>query len=164
MKNNKVNSSNQNLLEDRLFYLKEQDKNPIIQSIKKPLSEHKNIIFAYLLGSFIEENHFRDIDVAVFLNPDSFPKYNFIFEADLAENLMSNLSERYPIDVRTLNSSSLGFKYQAIQGRLIMDNDPEARCQVIEYILSRYLDLKPILKHHTRELFDLENKSRQASS
>ncbi len=164
MENNKVNSSNQNFLEDRLFYLKGQDKTPIIRSIKKTLSEHKDIIFTYLLGSFIEENHFRDIDVAVFLNPDLLPEYNFIFEADLAEDLMTNLSERYPIDVRTLNSSSLTFQYQAIQGRLIIDNDPEARCQVIEYILSRYLDLQPILKHHTRELFDLENKSRQASS
>ncbi len=143
--------------ENNVFYLKEKDKDSLVQSIKNKLADNKKINFAYLFGSFIEQDYFRDIDVAVFLYSDFLPELNFIFEEDLAKSLMCELPKNFPVDIRILNSSSISFQYNAIRGKLLVDKDPEIRYELISYVLSRHFDLKPILRHHTRELFDLEN-------
>jgi len=143
--------------EIQVYYLQEIDKEPLYRAIESKLLEREEIVFAYLLGSFIERENFRDIDIAVFLMPEILPGSYFDYEADLADDIMTTLPKRIPVDVKILNDTNVVFQYNVIKGRLIKDVDPEIRCRKIEYILSRYFDLKPILKHYTRELFDLEH-------
>ncbi len=143
--------------EIQVYYLQEIDKEPLYRAIESKLLEREEIVFAYLLGSFIERENFRDIDIAVFLMPGMLPRSYFDYEADLADDIMTTLPKRIPVDVKILNDTNVVFQYNVIKGRLIKDMDPDVRCRKIEYILSRYFDLNPILKHYTRELFDLEH-------
>ena len=143
--------------EIQVFYLQEIDKAPFFRAIESKLLEREEIVFAYVLGSFVGQEYFRDIDIAVYLLPEMMPRFYFDYEADLADDIMAILPQRIPVDVKILNDTDIMFQYNVIKGRLIKDVDPELRSRKIEYVLSRYFDLQPIIKHYTRELFDLEH-------
>lgn len=89
------------------------EKETIVNRITKFLEVHKEISFAYIHGSFLQEGHFKDIDVAVYLKniPESFLQYELELEAEL----MKSLGE-FAIDVRVLNASPLSFRYHVIKG------------------------------------------------
>ena len=58
-----------------------------------------------------------------------------------------------PVDVRVLNNASVSFMYHVMKGELILDNDEEIRCRLMEQMVRQYLDMKPILYRAMKEAF-----------
>lgn len=113
-----------------------KEREEIIEKIKHRLQEHPEILFAYLLGTFLHRDDFKDIDAALFLNETSI-KANHIDTFDYEIN-MSLLLEKeiqpgqvikrsVPIDVKVINDAPLGFKYSVSRGFLLFSRDEDAR-------------------------------------
>jgi len=120
------------------------------------LARESEIVFAYAHGSFVQDGPFRDLDVAVFLDPAFLPEADFRYEMQLQSRLENAVKSPCAVDARILNKASLSFQYHAIRGRLLLDRKPDVRVSFSTYVVSRYLDIEPILRHHTKEAFALD--------
>jgi hypothetical protein len=136
----------------QVFYLPPKDKDALCEHMSQILLRRPEIVYAYVHGSFVTEDYFRDLDVAVWLNDQFWPEHSFAYEDEVAQEIVGEIHTEFPVDVRILNKTSIPFQYKVFQGTLLVDKDPESRVQWIEYIVGRYLDLKPILMHALREV------------
>ncbi len=59
------------------------DKQIIKEKIKKILLESQEIIFAYLYGSFLEREDYKDIDIAIFVDREKVKDF-FDYETSLS--------------------------------------------------------------------------------
>ena len=129
--------------------LKDPAKDKIIQKIRSRLSQEKNIVFAYVHGSFLGENGFNDIDIAVFLDPKTAAPNPV--DLGIALSLKLEKSLNVPVDVKILNSAPLSFRYHATKGKLILDCDDVVREDFLCRTWSDYFDFKPVAKIYLRE-------------
>lgn len=125
------------MLEDRFLRkipLNGESREAVIKAIKKYLSERKDVVFAYLHGSFIEASEFRDIDVAVFTAQ---PVKEIEFESDLSYELTEKAG--YPVEVRVINDAPVAFQMAALgKGKVILNRQDELRTDFIENIGRKY--------------------------
>ncbi|MBE8540172.1 nucleotidyltransferase domain-containing protein [Geoglobus acetivorans] len=127
------------------------DRDDIKNRIKNILKGREEVIFAYLHGSF-GEAHFRDVDVAVFV--DEGKVKDFIqYEVELSIEIEKSV--KLPVDVRVLNSAPLSFKYRAIRGELLLSRDDELRFRFMEEVIREYLDFKPVEERMIREILSM---------
>ena len=125
----------------------------IEEAIAHTLDAHAEISFAYLHGSFVHGPQARDIDIAVYLKPDRIPDATFAYEDSLAQEITSKAGPSVPADVRVMNNTPIPFQYHVLKGKLLVDHDPDDRLELMSFIISRYLDMKPLLEHHLKEAF-----------
>ncbi len=116
------------------------------------LSQSSEVCFACVHGSFLEPNiGFRDVDVGVWIEPSEVPKEQVLdYELELSRQLEREVS--YPVDVKVLNYSTLGFRYAASGGALVFARDADLWYQFREETWMHYLDFAPRSK---QMLFDL---------
>lgn len=126
-----------------------REKDVIIKKLKKALEKHAEISFAYLHGSFITGEGFKDIDIAIYLK--EMPLSQLEYELKIESELMK-IIERHPVDVRILNTSPLSFKYNVIKDGiyLIVRNDDE-RADFQEVTLRNYFDFAPYRNIYLKE-------------
>ncbi|WP_027370122.1 nucleotidyltransferase domain-containing protein [Desulfovermiculus halophilus] len=141
----------------QVFSLSQAEKDSLVRDIGRVLQEYVEIMYAYVHGSFVHEPHFRDLDIGVWLYPELVPEKTFSYEDTVAQKIICKTGMIYPADVRILNQTSIPFQYKVFQGELVVDRDPETRCERIEYIVSRYLDMRPVLNHAIREVCSRES-------
>jgi len=136
-------------MDNRYFRIVDHEKESIIESVKVCLKNRSDVIFAYLHGSFFTEDRFKDIDIAVYLDP--LPPS--LLEAELElEAKLSNVVKRYPVDIRILNNASLSFRYNVIKnGQPIVVNNDNIRSDFVEATLSYYFDFSPFLQEYLKE-------------
>jgi len=136
-------------MDNRYFRIVDNEKESIIESVKVCLKNRSDVIFAYLHGSFFTEDRFKDIDIAVYLDP--LPPS--LLEAELElEAKLSNVVKRYPVDIRILNNASLSFRYNVIKnGQPIVVNNDNIRSDFVEATLSYYFDFSPFLQEYLKE-------------
>ena len=90
------------------------DRERVVQSLQGALEGRPEIVLALLHGSFLAAGAYRDIDVAVWLDPGSLSREErFRYAVDLSVHLHLRLGA--PIDVRVLNDAPLAFRYHALQ-------------------------------------------------
>ncbi|MEO1785353.1 nucleotidyltransferase domain-containing protein [Thermodesulfobium sp. 4217-1] len=126
----------------------------IEESIRNLLLKREDISFAYLHGSFVKEDYFHDIDIAVYLEkvPDSILEYELQLEAELALSI-----GKYIFDVRVLNSAPLSFKYNVIKnGVILLAKDDDKRCDFQETTITNYCDFLPYRKAYMKENIGIE--------
>lgn len=63
------------------------NKEKIIQELHDFLLKEKKIIFAYLHGSFLGENEFNDVDIAIYVDENTLDKNPVDFEISLSLKL-----------------------------------------------------------------------------
>ncbi len=127
----------------QIFYsLEENEKEKIITIISNFLNENKNIEFAYIHGSFVNANYFRDIDIGVFIREDCIQE----LEKELENNLSIKLTEilNYECDIKIINNSPIQFQYAVLKGKQISCKNKESLVLFKEEIFLKYLDFKPI--------------------
>jgi len=129
--------------------LKDAAKNKIIRELRNRLSQEKNIVFAYVHGSFLDKNDFNDIDIAIFLNQKTAAPNPVDFEISLSLKLEKSLD--VSVDVKILNFAPLSFRYHASKGELILDRDMAIREDFLCRTWSDYFDFKPVAKIYLRE-------------
>lgn len=132
-----------------LFRLDPARRDQIVQMLADMLGADPRVCFAYVHGSFLQSDRFHDIDVGVYFDGSSGG-----LDGPAAE-LAARLSARtgYPVDVRALNDAPLSFVFHVLQGRLLVTRDEALLAEVIERTVRDYLDIEPLLRRATREMF-----------
>lgn len=122
---------------------KTNEKKEVVSKLKVFLKKRKEIIFAYIHGSFAEGIPFNDIDIAVYVEE------NFISREEATDYSLKITAEAEmvtkisPLDVKVLNYAPIGFKYFSTKGILLFSKDEEKRCDFLEETWKRYFDLLP---------------------
>jgi uncharacterized protein len=136
-------------MNERYFNIIPDERKSIIDRLKSCLESHRDIVFAYLHGSFAIGDRFKDIDIAVYL--DSLPSSPLQVELEI-ETELGDAIKKYPVDVRILNNSPLSFRYNVIKhGEPIVVHDDDLRSDFVETTLSNYFDFSPFLKIYLKE-------------
>lgn len=123
----------------------------ILARLKEALAEHPEVVFAYVHGSFVEEGPFRDIDLAVWVDPAA---HHVSHPLDYEINLGLDLQQRarIPVDVKRLNEAPLAFRYHATRGQLLLSRNDEVREAWVERVRDEYWDFQPVARRHLVEL------------
>ncbi len=141
----------------RIYRVSPEEKEQIIELLATALAEELDVVCAYLHGSFIEAEAFRDIDVAVFLDP--LPKAIWRREGELADRLEKALrwvGFRFPIDVQTLNQAPPAFRAAAIRPRQILFcRDEDRRSDFEAATWSEYFEVRRLHEGYLREVLSL---------
>lgn len=126
------------------------EKAQIVNAIQHILEEKREILFAYIFGSFVDRETYRDIDVALYLkDPQGID--TLWFELALEEELERKV--RLPFDVRVINDAPLGFVYHVLaQKILVLDRDTELRARFESLVLRKYFDFRHLLQEYLREV------------
>ena len=125
-------------------------KDIMISLIREVTREDGRVVFAYLYGSFVKEESFRDIDVGVYLMDAG--ENSIVVSAELKTKL-SRGAQRHSFnftadqfDVKILNDAPFTFLRRVFeQGILLFDQNPELRTDVIEYVSLKYRECAGIL-------------------
>jgi uncharacterized protein YutE (UPF0331/DUF86 family)/predicted nucleotidyltransferase len=125
-------------LEFRRFQVKPEERLNLLDRLKDLLTEIDSIVFAYVHGSFVEANSFRDVDVAVWVeDPDNAIRY----AVDVSARLGAELG--IPTDVHVLNRAPLPFRYHVYtRGKLLLSRDDNLRLGEFDETLRQYFDIK----------------------
>lgn len=123
----------------------------ILARLKETLAEHDEIVFAYVHGSFVEGGPFRDIDLAVWVNPAAEPvSHPLDYEINLGLALQQRV--KLPVDIKRLNEAPLAFRYHATRGQVLLSRDDEVRVTWVERVRDEYWDFHPVARRHLVEL------------
>jgi predicted nucleotidyltransferase len=129
-------------------------KDKIKKQIEKEINSRKEIIFAYIFGSFADIKHtssysYNDIDIAIYID-----EKNEIKDVFYEINLSNKLEEmvKIPVDIIRLNNASDVLIYRATQGILIKNIDDNLRINFITTSWKKYWDFQKLLKEHLLEL------------
>jgi predicted nucleotidyltransferase len=128
----------------------ERDREPIVGRLQHELEARPEIVLALLHGSFPQGGPYRDVDVAVWLDPGPFSRgERFRYALDLSVHLHLQLG--CPIDVRVLNDAPLAFRYHALQGRALVVRDETFLDELRARTWDDYLDFQPFARQYLRE-------------
>jgi predicted nucleotidyltransferase len=127
------------------------EKADVKRLLQQFLGQREEIRFACLHGSFLEPSGFRDVDVAVWVDPAGVPEEKAL---DYAFTLSARLEHwiSLPIDVKVLNYASLGFQYAAMQGEPILVRDENEWCDCRERLWRDYWDFAPLAREALLDL------------
>lgn len=107
------------------------------------LSRHDPVLLAYLFGSFVRDDTYQDIDIALLLSGTMEPYTQFKQQMQIAGEIEDLLSPPVPCDVRVLNGAPVEFQYEVIRtGCIVFCRSEEERIAYETGIMRRYLDLK----------------------
>lgn len=119
------------------YQISQKEKERIIQKSSLFLQKQKEISFAFIFGSFLEEKPvtFRDIDIGIFLKPLTIDQdKTFDYETSLAIQLSKLIS--FPadrLDIRILNFTSKMFQNSIFsRGFLLFARDLNLLTSLIE--------------------------------
>jgi len=109
----------------------------------------KEIVVAYLHGSFATSLFFSDIDLGIITQNDLEKTLNFEFDL---ENRLEKIV-KYSVDVRVLNRAPLTFCQKVIrQKNVILDRDPNLRADFEGRILKQYFDVAYFHRQYLKEV------------
>ncbi len=132
----------------------EDKKAELIALIKETLM-NEHILFAYVFGSFITEQMFNDIDIAVFVDLQKIsPRTLLEYEIELEQKLSKNI-KGYKLEIKTLNNAPVSFKYQVIKNGLpILVKDEDSMVDFETLTFSMYFDFEPLHRAYLKEVLN----------
>ena len=129
------------------------NREKLITVLKEILEKEKEILFAYLYGSYaLNTIHPKsDIDVAVYFKPSDIKGY-LQKEKELSAALITKLHND-SVDLRILNTLFFLLKYKVIkEGIPILIKDEAERVDFETMIMNRFFGLKPYLEEYNQML------------
>jgi len=134
----------------RYFDVPPNVREAIVKQLRAVLAVRSEIRLAYLLGSFVEARPFRDIDIAVYLEPESLQEIDplrYCFQlADALERVVG-----YPVDVHRLNDAPCGFRFSATCGQVLVSRDEAFRLEWTTRTWHEYAEFEPYRRMYLRE-------------
>ena len=106
--------------------------------------------FAYLHGSFLGDDSFGDIDVAVSVDSEGMKIDPTTYELDLEAVLERGLG--FSVDVRLVDEAQPSFRYAVTRGDALLVRDREAYATFRERTWNEYLDFAPLREEALRDL------------
>lgn len=137
-----------------MAYLPQDKKEQTFQRLKDLLSKDKDILFAYLHGSFLEQAEFDDIDVGLCLGEKSIQQIDPV-DYEISLSLKSEEEIGIAVDVKILNFAPLCFKYQVSCGRLLFSQNELKREEFLCNVWREYFDFQPISKIYLKEALNV---------
>jgi predicted nucleotidyltransferase len=115
-----------------------EERERLLDELRRILEGAKSISFAYVHGSFIKRELFRDVDVAIWVEGHEAP---FKHEVDLSSRIEVDL--KVPVDIHVLNEAPVTFKHAVFtEWRLLFSRDERARIEVVDETIRQYIDLR----------------------
>jgi predicted nucleotidyltransferase len=119
------------------------EKERVLNLIKNLLSRDERIIFAYVYGSFIQGEIYRDIDIGIYVK--NLEENHFIISSDIQTEL-SHLAKQEKLkltadqfDVKIINDAPFTFLSRIFkEGILLIDLNPELRMDLVEHVSLKY--------------------------
>lgn len=130
------------------------NKDQIISKITEFLASREEIVFAYLFGSFLETERFRDIDLAVYLGSQDRRIKHPSYEIEMATILERLI--KMPVDIIALDSVSDQLIYHASRGQLLKNDDDDLRVDFITRSWKRFFDFRPKLYEYLKEVGNVQ--------
>ena len=137
-------------MKNKLYRLSLAEKQHVISRLAEKMEGQKEVAFAYLYGSFIEDLPFHDIDVGIYLSETGEAEAG-TFGVGLASSLTRAI--KLEVDVRVLNFAPVPFVFHVICGQVLFERAPEVRMRIVENAIRQYLDIKPVLYRAMKEAF-----------
>jgi predicted nucleotidyltransferase len=134
----------------RKIVFSKREKSRLVEFFRFFLARQEAIQFSNLYGSFLDQLPIHDIDIGVYVRGMTDKDMTF-YALELGDQLGRQAG--CPVDVRVLNGAPVSFIYQVLKGELLCEQNPELHAQIFENTVSRYLDMRPLLLHATREAF-----------
>jgi len=134
----------------KVYQLSREGKEELFERLRDFLRSREEVTFAYVFGSFLQEEAFHDIDIGVYLSEIP-QEQSTQYGLALSQTLSSSL--RIPVDARVLNFAPASFLYHVIRGKLILERDEEVTATFAEQAIQKYLDLKPLVYRGIKEAF-----------
>lgn len=126
-------------MDEHTKVITEADTDDVRYRLREALEAREEIVFAYLHGSFAEGLPFRDVDVAVHLDP-ALAMATDIFDYEMSLSVELTRSLRFPVDVHVLNGAPLGFQHNVLQGEVLLVRDEDELTDFIERVALEYMD------------------------
>jgi predicted nucleotidyltransferase len=128
----------------------EVERAKLTEAIRRRLQASPEVAFAYLHGSFVTDAPYRDIDVAVWLDPERIPSSEWTrYALDLSASL--HLELRVPVDVQVLNGAPVAFRYRAQTGQPLVVRDGDFLADFRARTWDEYFDFLPFARQYLRE-------------
>ena len=131
----------------RLYHLEPAARARLIGQLETMLAARSDIEFALVFGSFLDQEAFRDIDLAIWTTVSADRRA----DVELATSLSDQLG--MPVDVRRVNEAPEPFLFHVLRGRQILVRDEQHLADVMERTARAYHDRAPLLRRATREAF-----------
>ena len=119
--------------------------------LREALEARAEITFAYLHGSFAERLPFRDVDVAIYLDP-AYAMITDIFDYEMHLSVKLTRALRFLVDVHVLNSAPLGFRHSVLQGEVLLVRDEDTLTDFIERVSLEYMDFAYLGRQYLLEV------------
>jgi len=132
--------------------LKKGDIDYFLTIIKEELFACRSIIFAYFYGSAKERLTVGDLDIALYFDKEVLPEERLELALALSTGLSAKLG--LEVDVRPLNNTSVGYRFEVTSGELLFSRDEELRSEFVERTRQEYFDFKPFLEQNLRDLLE----------
>ncbi|MDF1558287.1 MAG: nucleotidyltransferase domain-containing protein [ANME-2 cluster archaeon] len=132
------------------YNLSTEQKEDVKKKLADILSFHEDVIFAYLLGSFLEKGSFHDVDMAVYTAKEIGKEDVLDYEISLSLELARAVN--LAVDVKVIGYSSPGFNYEVIRGEVVFCRDDDTRFEFVEKVWAEYFDYKPVAEFILKEI------------
>jgi predicted nucleotidyltransferase len=122
----------------------------LIEQVIRLLEGRSEIVLAVLHGSFLTDRLFRDIDLALYLDPAEIRR-EVLRDYELEQGVRWSAELGMPIDVRALNDAPVAFRYHALKGVVLLARDGEFVDEFRARTWDEYCDFAPFAKRYLRE-------------
>jgi len=130
----------------------QEEREEIIRTLRDVLATLPSVRVAYLYGSFLSREDFRDIDIALLIDTALDDNQMLAYAARAGDLSEKALGFRHECDVRVLNDQPCWFLYEVIStGLPIFIANADERFDFETQVLIEYQDMK-----YTYDLFDRE--------
>lgn len=128
------------------YRLTPREKARVTAALRDLLAFREEVLFAYLHGSFLSGNRFRDIDVAIYLDHGHWTRRASLqYQANLARELSRAL--HLPVDVTVLNVAPLGLRHDAVSGRVLLCREDGTRTHFADGVSRHYEQIRKLARH-----------------
>ena len=126
------------------------EREKVINLIRDFLIRNRDVVFAYVYGSFTKGESFKDIDVGVYVKKSE--ENPLTITSDIKTEL-SRLAKKENLDftadqfdVKVVNDAPFTFLLRIFkEGVLLVDRDPDLRTDLVEYVSLKYRECAGLL-------------------
>jgi uncharacterized protein len=99
--------------------ISDEQRDRLMDRLQALLRGRSEILAGILHGSFEAGGPFRDVDLALYIDPDRIEGATFReYETDLGVRFSADVG--VPIDIRVLNDAPIAFRYHALKGTVLL--------------------------------------------
>lgn len=134
----------------------QEKRDRIVSRVRDALLPALPLRVAWMYGSVLTRDDFRDIDIALLLDPKVPDNEAISFASEVANRIETAIGFCQECDVRVINREPVWFQYEVIKSGIpLFVRDEQDRLDFETGVMVEYLDMK-----YTYDLFDREYLAR----